>query len=213
MSAAGYTTGYAFTLINYQTQGWHTEEYANWRKLDALLASQLDAAIPFAVASGSVNAYVLNYTPDITSYTVGLLISFSPNLANTGAATVNVDGLGAKSLYRDGAALVGGELDPSVYVKAIYDGTKFIVIEPKNTDITIADASIAHTKLTTGHPAWDSSGNQTIAGNIAADGSIKTGDHLVLSHNDTAKTSAHIFFSTSDPSGGADGDIWFKHAA
>lgn len=220
MSAYGYTTGFSFVLIDYQTQSWHTEEYSNWRKLDGLLNSVLEGAVPFVKATGTVNDYVLTYSPAISAYTNALLLSFSPNLANTGPVTVNVNGLGAKNVYREGAILVGDELTADEYVKIIYDGTKFLVIEPKPIDFTIENGSIGHAKLSTGHPTWDTSGNQTFEGNATADGNFigtkliegtAVSPHRAFTHADTALDSGRVTISTSAPSGGSNGDIWLKY--
>lgn len=213
MSAYDYTAAFGFTLIGYQSQTWQTEEYSNWRRLDAILAGIAELSIPFAAATGLVNAYAVAYTEPFTAYTTGMLISFKANLANTGAATVNVDGLGAKALFRDGAALDAGAIVANDYVKAIYDRTQFLVIDPKNTDVAIEDDSLSYTKLTVGRPQWDASGNTDIAGALDVDGQIRAEASLVFNHSDAAQTSANITYSTSDPSGGNNGDIWIKHAA
>jgi hypothetical protein len=220
MSAYGYTTGFSFVLIDYQTQAWQTEEYSNWRKLDGLLNSVLEGAVPFVKATGPANDYVLTYSPVIAAYVNALLLSFSPNLANTGPVTINVNGLGAKNVYREGAILVGGELAADEYVKVIYDGTKFLVIEPKPQNFTIDDGSIGHAKLSTGHPVWDSSGNTTFDGNAVADGNVigakvregtSVTSYRTLTHADAALDSGRLTISTSAPSGGSNGDIWFKY--
>ena len=218
MSAYGYTTGYGFTLINYQSQAWQTEEYQNWRLLDGLLSNLSASPVPFANATGSDGDYVVSYTPAPVAYTTGMVISFAANHANTGAVTVNVNGLGVKDMIRDGDPLVGGEISVSDFVRAIYDGTQFLVLNPTaDTDFTIPDGAVTPAKMSTGHPNWDASGNTTVGGTFNADGAIKTGAGaaaaLVFSHNDTALNSGKIFYSTSDPSGGSNGDIWFKYTA
>jgi hypothetical protein len=218
MSAYGYTAGYGFTLINYQTQAWQTEEYQNWRLLDGLLSNMSTSPVPFAVSTGSGGNYVVSYTPALTSYTSGQIISFAANHVNAGAVTVNVNGLGAKAMIRDGEALSGGEFSVSDFVRAIYDGTQFLILNPTaDTDFTIADGSVTPAKMSTGHPNWDVSGNSTVGGTFTADGAIKTGAGaaaaLVISHNDTALTSGKVFYSTSDPTGGSNGDMWFKYTA
>jgi hypothetical protein len=42
---------------------------------------------------------------------------------------------------------------------------------------------------------------------------LEVGGRVAFIHDDTAQTSAEIFFSTSAPSGGSNGDIWFEHEA
>ena len=216
MSAYDYTAGFGFELINYQTAGWHTSEYRNWRNLDGILASVLEDGIPFDQAAGATNAYTVTYSPVPVAYTEGMQISFATNAANTGAATINVNGLGAKNLFRDGAALESGDLVANQYVRAVYDGTQFLVIEPKNTEFTIDDGSITPAKLSTGGPTWDGSGNTSVTGTFKSDGLLRYGAStggLVAKHNDTALGSHNVYFSTLDPSGGANGDIWYKYTA
>lgn len=214
MSAYDYTTGYGFVLINYQTQGWQTEEYSNWRKLDNLLSTLSDLSIPFAVATGATDAFVVDYDPAITALNEGTLISFEANNTITGPATVNVNGLGAKDLYRDGAPLTAGNIVTLDFVKAIYDGTRFLVIQPQSAaELIIPDASITPAKLSIGHPGWDASGNATVGGTFAASGSVTTNGSIVVSHANTTLTSGKVYVSTDNPSGGSNGDFWFKYTA
>ena len=62
------------------------------------------------------------------------------------------------------------------------------------------------TGVNIGH-ASDTTITRDAAGQIAVEGAA------VFTHNNGALTSAKIFLSTSDPSGGANGDIWLKHEA
>ncbi len=61
--------------------------------------------VNFAVDTGNVNAYVAALDAAIVSYTDGLSVVLRPINSNTGAATINVNGLGAKSIR-----LTGGEV-------------------------------------------------------------------------------------------------------
>lgn len=77
--------------------------------------------INFGVDSGTANAYVvaLPYTP--SGYVSGLEVGFLPLATNTGAATINVNGLGVKSLKRaDGSALSAGDITVGIPVLAKY---------------------------------------------------------------------------------------------
>lgn len=65
----------------------------------------------YAVTTGSANTYVAALIPAPTAYTDGMGIVVKINAANTGAATVNVNGLGAKAIVDSkGNALVAGKL-------------------------------------------------------------------------------------------------------
>lgn len=126
---SGYTLNYRFPKFTFASRGWHSDFWAILDSIDGLLAS-VDDAVPFAVAGGTVDVITLDYTPNV-AYTAGLVISFSASGANTGAVTVNCDGLGAKALVgSDGSALIAGDLDTNMYVRAIYDGTRFVCINP-----------------------------------------------------------------------------------
>src|SRR3990167_9875919 len=75
-------------------------------------------------ATGPANyAYAAARTP----------LYFIPAATNTGATTINVtpsgsSALGAKNVFWNGAACVGGELRINVPVAVIYDGTRFHII-------------------------------------------------------------------------------------
>ena len=78
--------------------------------------------------TGSSNAYVVS-----TSLSLAALASFTtflikPNFTNTGPATLNVDALGAKSIYSGGSALAGGEIVSGQIYEVSYNGTQFQLI-------------------------------------------------------------------------------------
>lgn len=61
--------------------------------------------------TGSANNYVLNFTAPFTSYIDGTVIYWVPSNTNTGASTLNVNGLGALALVnQNGAVLSAGQL-------------------------------------------------------------------------------------------------------
>lgn len=67
------------------------------------------------------------------TYSTTGLVTFIPANTNTGATTLNItpsgaSALGAKNIFWDGAACVGGELRASVPVMLYYDGTQFHVV-------------------------------------------------------------------------------------
>ena len=80
------------------------------------------------VTTGSANTYALTLTPALTAYTAFVGVTVQINAANTGASTINVNGLGAKSI-RDskGVALTAGKLVLNGVYTLRYDGTNFIL--------------------------------------------------------------------------------------
>lgn len=78
----------------------------------------------FYTDSGAANAYVLTaiggkQTPP--AYADGMTVRFIPGNDNTGAATVNVAGLGVKSIKAGGADIPAGYLNTSSIATLIYD--------------------------------------------------------------------------------------------
>lgn len=130
MTVSSRTTNFGFALIDFNSSTWHTDEWENWRLADALFQSEYDD-LRFAVAGGTADAITLTYSPAYTSYASGMYISFQTGAgANTGAVTLNVNGLGLKDLKMSGSALSAGDLPANTYVRAVYNGTYFVVIEP-----------------------------------------------------------------------------------
>lgn len=84
----------------------------------------------FQVASSvaGTNTITANLTPALSSYETGTLVRLVAVNANTGAATLNLNGLGAKTIQRQGTALVGGEFKAGDVLELFYDGTQFQLI-------------------------------------------------------------------------------------
>lgn len=75
---------------------------------------------------GAANAYTLTPSNALPGYSNRMIAVFAPTVANTGASTLNVSGLGAKSIVSvSGAALVSGDLAVGTIYLAAYDGTSF----------------------------------------------------------------------------------------
>ena len=122
-----------------------TGGYALARKSEI---GEVATASTFYTDIGVVNAYSLTNTVEpITSYVDGMKVRFEPLNTNTGASTINVDGLGFKDLVRlDGSPTQPDDI--SDYVEAYYDGGsdvfKHITSGPVKTTLT-SDLSVAIT--------------------------------------------------------------------
>lgn len=98
----------------------------------------------YIATTGSANAYVATLSPAITAYAEGQSFRVKANFTNTGAATVNVNTLGAKNIFRNGAALTGGEIVSGSIVTLSYDGTQFQLLD---NGATLGDGSAAAPSL------------------------------------------------------------------
>lgn len=78
------------------------------------------------VAGGTANALTCTAVPAPAALARGLTIGLRTGAAaNSGAATLNPNGLGATAIQKNGAALVGGELAASTDYTFRHDGTAF----------------------------------------------------------------------------------------
>jgi hypothetical protein len=74
------------------------------------------------------DTYTCSLTPTLTAYTTGMCLLLNADTANTGAATINVDALGAKSILGpNGGALTDVDIPVNKPVQICYDGTQFIL--------------------------------------------------------------------------------------
>lgn len=84
----------------------------------------------FAVDSGSTDAYAITLDPAPSNYYQGMEVYFIANTVNTGACTINVNGLGAKNLVRPTAVTPSNsDIAALGMVHAVYDGTNFQMLQ------------------------------------------------------------------------------------
>lgn len=86
-------------------------------------------ALEYAESTGSANAYVLTLNPALAAHVAGMPIRFKANFANTAAATININNLGAVALKKNyNQALSGNEIRQGQILTICYDGTNYQVI-------------------------------------------------------------------------------------
>ena len=99
----------------------------NMNALAAHLADNVPH-IPYATAAGSANAYTVSLDPAPGSYTEGMALAVKINAQNTGAATININGLGAKSIKKpNGNDASAGNLKANSIYTLRYNGANFIL--------------------------------------------------------------------------------------
>jgi hypothetical protein len=81
----------------------------------------------YCAVGGTVDVITLTPTPAWTSYAAGRMVTFLASGANTGAVTVNVSGLGAVALVKNGTTALGAGDIPAAgaLVIAVHNGTQF----------------------------------------------------------------------------------------
>lgn len=83
-------------------------------------------ATNYATTGGSTNAYTLTTSPARTAYTTGEVFFAKASFANTGAATLNVSALGAKSIKKNVSDdLAANDIFNGQTIAVQYDGTNF----------------------------------------------------------------------------------------
>src|SRR3990167_7638460 len=98
-------------------------------------------AFTFAVDAEASDTYVIALTPALTAYTTGQRFTFTANTANTGACTLNVNALGAKTIKKfNDQDLETGDIEAGQVVEVVYDGTNLQMQTPLASNLTTATA-------------------------------------------------------------------------
>jgi hypothetical protein len=89
-------------------------------------------AYSHALSTGSGAAYEVSLSPAPTALTTGHALHMKAHAKNTGPATLDVNGLGPKSIKKiDGSDLETGEILQDAACFLFYDGTNFQLINPR----------------------------------------------------------------------------------
>lgn len=109
--------------------------------------------VPYGgTTTGTANAHVATLSPALTAYVAGVGLSVKIGITNTGASTINVNGLGVKSILDSkGAALTAGKLTLNSIVTLRYNGTAFI-LQGEGGDYGTAGAAQVLNTHTVGTP-------------------------------------------------------------
>lgn len=95
----------------------------------SFVAQLRDGAHEYATGIAGSNTITGTIATNPTAYVTGREYRFVAAAANTGAATLNLNSLGAKAITKNGAAaLTGGEIASGQAVTVVYDGTQFQLV-------------------------------------------------------------------------------------
>lgn len=140
----------------------------------AVPVSQMRTGFEYGIDSGAANAYVVTLVPAATAYTDGMKVSFIATNENTGASTVNVNGLGAVDIKIDAARnLYSGYIITGDIVELTYNGTNFQITNLATQ--VVQDAADA-----------------------AVQAAIDTGADLILTNADVVLTHADVLLTNAD---------------
>lgn len=96
--------------------------------IDNVVNSQL-ITLYGGVDTGSVNAYVLTFTAQFTSYVDGTVIYWIASHTNTTSSTINVNGLGVVNIKnQDGSNTAPGQITAGQVIQIIYVTGQFLLL-------------------------------------------------------------------------------------
>lgn len=141
----GAWTGHAGKLAEYTIAGWsimvppagHGVSLPDGRVFERIGGSYIEKIAldvqagkwQYAAVAGTANAILVTLSPVPAGYTAGMVVRFKVASGNTGPVTINVNGLGAKSIRRaDGDELKSGDLVAGGVATLAYDGASFQLV-------------------------------------------------------------------------------------
>lgn len=101
----------------------------------------------FAADAGANDTYVITLSPVPAAYANGMVFRFKANTVNTGAATLNVNSLGAKAIVKNyNVVLADGDIKANQIVEVQYDsvGDNFQLLSPVSNSITASSGTTTH---------------------------------------------------------------------
>jgi hypothetical protein len=110
---------------------------------DIAVEAQKNAVKVLASVAGT-DTVTGSMTPDLTAYSAGMIVILTPANNNTGAATLNIDTLGALDIQKyDGEALAAGDLRSGIPAVLVLDSgaDDFILLNPQSQVTTSPNTS------------------------------------------------------------------------
>jgi hypothetical protein len=148
--------------------------------------------------AGASDAYSITPSPALTGYATGQQVWFKAATANTGAATLNVNALGAKTIVKLAGAisttLADNDIRAGQWVHCVYDGTNFQMQSQTGNSV-----SAGVTGVTADSGGTTTGATVTIAGGTGID-SVRSGDTVTVSVDSTVALSA-IYPNTTPTAG------------
>lgn len=107
----------------------------------------------FAADAGASDTYTATLSPAPAAYVTGTHYRFKANTANTGAASINFNALGAKTIKKATGGLTTDLVDNDIragqWVDLVYDGTNMMMQSQTGNDVGLTDAQTLTNKTLT----------------------------------------------------------------
>ena len=132
-------------------------------------AGQLqDGVITYLTSVSGTNTITAVAALGMNAYAIGQKFLFVSSGGNTGAATLNINSIGAKSITKNGTtALVSGDMPSGAAIEVFYDGTQFQLLNPASAAPIPANVSSFSAGTTGLTPSTSTTGAVTLAGTLA----------------------------------------------
>lgn len=114
----------------------------------ALQSSIQNSSYVYGADTGGDDTYELTLNPVPSAYVAGQVFYFKPTTANTGACTLNINSLGAKSIKKNVSQdLDTGDIKAGQMVIVQYDGTNFQLVSHISPSISVQVFNTNQTEL------------------------------------------------------------------
>ena len=108
-----------------------------------------DSAFTFLTSPAGTNTITATAALGMSAYVTGQRFFFVAPAANTGAVTLNINAIGAKSVTKSGTtALLAGDIVSGSVVQVVYDGTQFQLLNPYSASVGPTTSLISSLSLT-----------------------------------------------------------------
>lgn len=136
--AVSTTKGANIRFVGQVPNGSTTSFVVNFASGDPDIAL-VDGSRTYVADTGVADAYVLTMVPAITAYKTGQIFSFKAANTNTTTSTLNINGLGVKTIKKGigSTNLSAGDITTGQIVVVIYDGTNFQMISLNGNAVSL----------------------------------------------------------------------------
>jgi len=120
-----------------------------------------DGSTVYAASSAGSDDYAITLVPAIAAYTTGQIVQFEADVANTGASTLNINGIGAIAIKKNhDQDLADNDIEAGQIVTVVYDGTNFQMQSQLANATSLSAASQAEQEAATATNVYVSPGRQ-----------------------------------------------------